>query len=241
MIEVRRLLVCPSRLPQVRHWPRMTLRSVSLDDKYDLAQDRVLVTGYQALIRALLMQKERDRRAGPQHRGLRHRLSRLAARRARPADDARRPLPRQARRQVPARPQRGAGRHRAMGLAAGRIARRRQVRWRVRHVVRQGPRRRPLGRCVPPRQSRRHLEERRRARADGRRPHRGILHHRASVRIPFRRRDDADPQSGRRAGNHRLRALRLGHVALHRHLGRAQMHARDGRIRPASSTAASIA
>jgi indolepyruvate ferredoxin oxidoreductase len=42
----------------------MTLRSVTLDDKYDLAQDRVLVTGYQALIRALLMQKERDRRAG---------------------------------------------------------------------------------------------------------------------------------------------------------------------------------
>jgi indolepyruvate ferredoxin oxidoreductase len=42
----------------------MTLRSVSLDDKYDLAQTRVLVTGYQALIRALLMQKERDRRSG---------------------------------------------------------------------------------------------------------------------------------------------------------------------------------
>src|SRR3954467_10714128 len=42
----------------------MTLRSVSLDDKYDLAQDHVLVTGYQALIRALLMQRERDRRAG---------------------------------------------------------------------------------------------------------------------------------------------------------------------------------
>jgi indolepyruvate ferredoxin oxidoreductase len=42
----------------------MTLRSVSLDDKYDLAQDHVLVTGYHALVRALLMQKERDRRAG---------------------------------------------------------------------------------------------------------------------------------------------------------------------------------
>jgi indolepyruvate ferredoxin oxidoreductase len=42
----------------------MTLRSVTLDDKYDLGQDRVLVTGYQALIRACLMQKERDRRAG---------------------------------------------------------------------------------------------------------------------------------------------------------------------------------
>ncbi len=42
----------------------MTLRPVSLDDKYDLAQSHVFVTGYQALIRALLMQKERDRRAG---------------------------------------------------------------------------------------------------------------------------------------------------------------------------------
>jgi indolepyruvate ferredoxin oxidoreductase len=42
----------------------MTLRSVSLDDKYDLAQDHVLVTGYQALIRACLMQHERDKRAG---------------------------------------------------------------------------------------------------------------------------------------------------------------------------------
>jgi indolepyruvate ferredoxin oxidoreductase len=42
----------------------MTLRPVSLDDKYDLTQAHVLVTGYQALIRACLMQKERDRRAG---------------------------------------------------------------------------------------------------------------------------------------------------------------------------------
>ena len=42
----------------------MTLRPVSLDDKYDLNQSHVLVTGYHALIRACLMQKERDRRAG---------------------------------------------------------------------------------------------------------------------------------------------------------------------------------
>jgi len=42
----------------------MTLRPVSLDDKYDLGQSQVFVTGYHALIRALLMQKERDRRAG---------------------------------------------------------------------------------------------------------------------------------------------------------------------------------
>ncbi|HEY6858887.1 MAG TPA: indolepyruvate ferredoxin oxidoreductase family protein [Pseudolabrys sp.] len=42
----------------------MTLRPVSLDDKYDLIQSHIFVTGYQALIRACLMQKERDRRAG---------------------------------------------------------------------------------------------------------------------------------------------------------------------------------
>jgi len=42
----------------------MTLKNVTLDDKYDLTQSRVFVTGYQALIRATLMQQERDRRAG---------------------------------------------------------------------------------------------------------------------------------------------------------------------------------
>jgi len=42
----------------------MVLHPVSLDDKYDLTRAHVLVTGYQALIRACLMQKERDRRNG---------------------------------------------------------------------------------------------------------------------------------------------------------------------------------
>jgi len=42
----------------------MTLKNVTLDDKYDLSQGRVFVTGYQALIRACLVQQERDRRAG---------------------------------------------------------------------------------------------------------------------------------------------------------------------------------
>src|SRR5215469_4180490 len=42
----------------------MSLKPVRLDDKYDLAQERVFVTGYQALVRLCLMQKERDRRAG---------------------------------------------------------------------------------------------------------------------------------------------------------------------------------
>src|SRR3954453_22807966 len=42
----------------------MTLKNVTLDDKYDLSRSRVFVTGYQALIRACLMQQERDRLAG---------------------------------------------------------------------------------------------------------------------------------------------------------------------------------
>jgi indolepyruvate ferredoxin oxidoreductase len=40
------------------------MRPVSLDDKYDLTKSPVFVTGYQALIRLCLMQKERDRQAG---------------------------------------------------------------------------------------------------------------------------------------------------------------------------------
>src|SRR5438552_16676549 len=42
----------------------MALRHVSLDDKYDLSKSPVFVTGYQAIIRLCMMQKERDRRAG---------------------------------------------------------------------------------------------------------------------------------------------------------------------------------
>jgi indolepyruvate ferredoxin oxidoreductase len=40
------------------------LALVSLGDKYDLAQDRVFISGSQTVVRLLLMQKERDRRAG---------------------------------------------------------------------------------------------------------------------------------------------------------------------------------
>jgi indolepyruvate ferredoxin oxidoreductase len=42
----------------------MALNRVTLDDKYDLAKSRIFVTGFQAIVRLCLMQKERDRRAG---------------------------------------------------------------------------------------------------------------------------------------------------------------------------------
>src|SRR3954463_3865342 len=40
------------------------LRTVTLDDKYDLTKDRLFITGTQAVVRLLLMQRERDRLAG---------------------------------------------------------------------------------------------------------------------------------------------------------------------------------
>ncbi len=42
----------------------MKLNNVDLDDKFDLSKSRIYATGYQALIRLCLMQKEMDRRAG---------------------------------------------------------------------------------------------------------------------------------------------------------------------------------
>ncbi|WP_186131191.1 indolepyruvate ferredoxin oxidoreductase family protein [Burkholderia gladioli] len=42
----------------------MTLRNVSLDDKYELGENRIFISGAQAVVRMLLMQRERDRQAG---------------------------------------------------------------------------------------------------------------------------------------------------------------------------------
>jgi indolepyruvate ferredoxin oxidoreductase len=42
----------------------MTLHDVALDDKFDLGKERIFLSGAQAVIRMLLMQRERDRRNG---------------------------------------------------------------------------------------------------------------------------------------------------------------------------------
>ena len=42
----------------------MTLHDVALDDKFDLSKERVFLSGAQAIVRMLLIQRERDRRAG---------------------------------------------------------------------------------------------------------------------------------------------------------------------------------
>jgi len=43
---------------------QMTLHDVALSDKFDLAKERIFVSGAQAIVRMLLMQREQDRRAG---------------------------------------------------------------------------------------------------------------------------------------------------------------------------------
>ncbi|HMN84867.1 MAG TPA: indolepyruvate ferredoxin oxidoreductase family protein, partial [Bauldia sp.] len=47
----------------------IALAPVSLDDKYDLARNRILITGNQAIVRLALMQKARDRRIGKRTAG----------------------------------------------------------------------------------------------------------------------------------------------------------------------------
>ncbi|MGN6550859.1 MAG: indolepyruvate ferredoxin oxidoreductase family protein [Pararhizobium sp.] len=42
----------------------MTLHDVSLDDKFDLSRERIFVSGTQAIVRLMMMQRERDRLAG---------------------------------------------------------------------------------------------------------------------------------------------------------------------------------
>ena len=61
----------------------MTLMQVGLDDKYRLEAKRIYLSGIQALVRLPMLQRERDRLASSQHRGLHLRLPRLAARHVR--------------------------------------------------------------------------------------------------------------------------------------------------------------
>ena len=99
----------------------------------------------------------------PEHRRLHQRLPRLAARRRRPdrleGEEASRAPPRE----VPAGAERRPRRHQRLGHAAGQHVRGREVRRRLCDVVRQGPGRRSLRRCVQARQCGGHQPARRRA------------------------------------------------------------------------------
>ena len=166
----------------------------------------------------------------PEHGGLHLGISRLAARRPRLAALARRRASQEERHRLPARPQRGLRGDRGLGLSAVGASRRGPLRRRLLDLVRQGARRRPVGRRAPPRKLRRHFAKRRRHRADGRRPYLRELDDRASIGVRLRRCDDSDSEPGGAARPRRLRAHRLGAVALRRHLGRHQMREGHGGV-----------
>lgn len=103
------------------------LRDVTLDDKYDLSKDRVFISGTQAIIRLLMMQRERDRREGLNTAGFvsGYRGSRRSAGSTSTSTGSRSSSPKTT--SSPARPQRGAGRDQELGRPAGRDAGRGQV------------------------------------------------------------------------------------------------------------------
>ncbi len=85
-------------------------------------------------------------------------------------------------------------------------------------------------RRVQARQRGGHVEERRRARAGGGRSCVPLVHIAARLGTGIRVGDDADPESGRRAGHSRHGHARLGDEPLHRPLGRFQDDRGDGGI-----------
>ena len=155
---------------------RKALESVTLDDKYSLEHGRAFMSGTQALVRLPMLQKKRDAMFGLKTGGF------ISGYRGSPLGGYDQALwqaksaSRGAGHRLPARRQRGARRDRGLGHAAARpLSRVEALRRRVRHLVRQGPGRRPLLRRLQARQHRRHREARRRDRPRRRRPHRQEL------------------------------------------------------------------
>ena len=168
---------------------------------------------------------------GPLDRGLHLRLSRLAARHLRPGALAGAGGARVPPRPVRAGRERGPGGDGGLGIPAGGPLRRAALRRRLRDLVRQGPRRRPLLRRAQARQLRGRLAHGRRAGAGGRRSGRQVLLDRAPERARADPLRDPGPESRRRAGVPRLRALRLRALALLGQLDRDEVPDRHGRQR----------
>ena len=209
----------------------MTLHDVALDDKFDLGKERVFLSGAQAIVRMLLMQRERDRLAGLDTAGF------VSGYRGSPLGGldlqlwkAKQQLERVEHR-LPAGPQRGAGGHRLLGhrsrpscsAKAGTTACSRSGTARVPGVDRSG-------------------DVFRHANLAGSSRHGGVLalmgddhmaesstnahateFHFVDTMIPI-----LNPAG--RAGGHRLRALRLCAVAFRRHLGGDEMREGQHRI-----------
>ena len=160
------------------------------------------------------------RSGGPQHRRVYFRLSRLPARALRHRAVARGGAAQATQHRLPPGPQRGPCRDGDLGRPASQQLSRRDRRWRIRHLVRQGTGRRPIGRCATPRQFHWLLAQGRRARARRRRSRREIFDRSQFLRHVVHRRRHAGPLSVQHPGAARFWPAWHRHVAVFRLLGR---------------------
>jgi indolepyruvate ferredoxin oxidoreductase len=106
---------------------------------------RAFMSGVQALVRLPMLQRQRDAMARAEHRRLHQRLPRQPAGRLRPGAVAGQEAPAGAEHRVPARRERRTGATAVWGTQQLDLyPQAKQVRRRVRHLVRQGPGRGPL-------------------------------------------------------------------------------------------------
>ena len=162
------------------------------------------------------------RGGGPEHRGLRVGLSRLAARPLRHGNVAGAGVARRKPHPLSRRRERGSRGHRAVGQPVRRQLSGCEVRRRVRHLVRQGPGRRPLRRRPAAREQRGHQPVGRRARDRRRRSRRQVVDDHQFLRSDLHRRRDSGALPVERAGAPRLRPARHRDEPLFRLLGRAE-------------------
>ena len=219
-----------ARVPADAFFPP-ALSDYQLSDNLSATKGRIFLTGTQALVRLVLMQRELRPRRQSEHRRFRQRLSRLAARHGRSAVVEGEETARVARCALSARDQRGTRRHRRARHAARGIGCGTHRRWRVRDVVRQGPGRRSRGRCAQARQRVRLVAARWRAGRSGRRPRLRVVVDAASERPDDDLVAHAGGESVERRGHAGVRPLRLGAVALLGRVDRLQGDFGDGRIR----------
>ena len=202
----------------------MTLHDVTLADRFDLSKRMVLLGGIRALVRMLLMQKARDEAAGLDTAGY------VTGYRGSPLGGVDLQMWRASKRQLAAadvsssrastrtsrRPRSGARSRPSCAARAGSTASSASGTARARASTAAAtssatptwpaPRRSaassPASATTTPAKARRCS---------------------APLGVRARRRDDADPLARRRAGDPRLRPARLGALALHRLLGRAEV------------------
>ena len=224
-----RTMIKRSRGQEVRKMasPAPVLHPVSLDDKYALEKGRAYLTGIEALVRLPIMQHQRDLARGLDTAGF------ISGYRGSPVaglDTAMwRAGPWLDEHNIHFNP--GVNEE----LAATAVWGSQQTnlfagappRWRLRHVVRQGPRRRPERRCLQARQCCRHVALRRGAGHRRGRSRRQVVDPAPPVGTRVHRRLHTGTEPGQCSGGARSRHLRLGTVALQRLLGRRQGHYRQ--------------